>query len=217
MAFQRYGYFFGDFLSYSSGLIYILDVRTHPPVMYTFPPIAPKPEPIDDDSDTDVDVEITPNVNVTPTLPSFIKSSKSNNPSADNNSKLTDEDRSSSSQQQQQSSGYVTLDESRGNAYSPSQQALSRGTSSAKRMSRLPTTTLNIDVRTLNLHLALRTKEILACSESMWEWVEAFQKASKKSIPPLNVPSSWSLDVTRCAILEMTRDDFDQLLSNFTL
>ena len=84
-------------------------------------------------------------------------------------------------------------------------------------MTKLPTTTaLNADLRTLSHHLALRAKEITACSESMWEWVEQFQRESA-TIPNLNVLSNWSLDMARSAILEMTRDDFDNLLNNFTL
>jgi hypothetical protein len=88
-----------------------------------------------------------------------------------------------------------------------------------KQVSRLPTTTtLNVDPKTLNLHLALRVKEIIACSESMWEWVEQFQRESAAtSVPNLKALSNWSLDTTRCAILDMTREDFDLLLNNFTL
>lgn len=190
--------------------------------MYTFPPTAPKPEPAEDDSDSDSDNNNSPNLaSLHPKSPPI----KSNNSVGSHSSKPA-EGRSWLSQQslQQQSSPYVTLDETRGNAYSPSQQAglsvskaREANTLAAKRMSRLPTTALNVDLRTLNLHLQLRAKEILACSESMWEWVEEFQRTSQTSIPPLNAPSNWPSDVIRCAILEMTRDDFDLLLNNFTL
>ncbi|KAF8799001.1 hypothetical protein BYT27DRAFT_7264526 [Phlegmacium glaucopus] len=194
------------------------DVRTHPPLMYTFPPTAPKPELVDDDvdSDSDLDIDGTPNVaNPRPKLSPSIKRGKYKPvaPHGDDKGKLTEKRRLLSLQPQQQQSPSVTLDGTRGNAYSPSQQA----NFATKRMSRLPTTTLNIDLRTLNLHLALRAKEILACSESMWEWVEEFQRTSETSIPRLNGPSSWSMGVTRCAILEMTREDFDHLLNNFTM
>jgi len=197
--------------------------------MYTFPPTAPKPEPADDDvadSDSDLDIDGTANLaGPHPERTLSIKSSKSNNPSAPHSidkGKLAEEHRWLSLQSLQQQSPSVTLDGTRGHAYSPSQQGKNfgvsnRNTPATKRMSRLPTTALNIDLRTLNLHLALRAKEILACSESMWEWVEEFQRTSETSIPRLNGPSNWSMGVTRCAILEMTREDFDHLLNNFTL
>ena len=175
--------------------------------MYTFPPTAPKPEPADDDSDSDIDN--TPNVVNTSPQPPSIKSSDSTLCSDDKEYPLLP----LQSQQQPESFPYVTLDEARGHAFSPFQQA----SLAAKRTSRLPTTTLNIDLRTLNLHLELRAKEILACSESMWEWVEEFQRASATSRPSFSVSGDQSLDMTRCAILEMTRDDFDLLLNNFTL
>ena len=48
-----------------------------------------------------------------------------------------------------------------------------QGDLATKRMSRLPTTTtLNADLSTLKFHLTLRVKEIIACSELMWDWVE---------------------------------------------
>ena len=174
--------------------------------MYTFPPTAPKPEPADNDSDTD-NADDSPRV--LPKRASSIKSSKGV-PHSD------DKEHSWSSLQllqQQQYSPYVPPDGTREPTLSPSQQ----GNLAAKRMSRLPTTTLNADLRTLNLHLAIRAKEIVACSESMWEWVEQFQRESAASVPNLNAPNNWSLDMARCAILEMTREDFDLLLNNFML
>ena len=180
-----------------------LDVRTHPPLMYTFPPTAPKPEPADDDSDSDTDIDSTRDVVSIPL-------SISSNGTCHSDDKELQWSSLQSLRQQQHSSPYVTLDGTRGDAFSPCQQV----NLPAKRMSRLPTTTLNIDLRTLNLHLELRAKEILACSESMWEWVVEFQQASVSS---LDAHSIQSLDMTRCAILEMTRDDFDLLLNNFTM
>lgn len=180
--------------------------------MYTFPPT-----PASDDSDSDSD----PNVaSIRAKQPSI----KLSNPGSEDKGKLGEEHLSLSQKSRQQSFPYVTLDGTRGHAYSPSQQANVVSSKAregsilaAKRMSRLPTTTLNIDMRTLNLHLTLRAKEIVACSESMWEWVVQFQQASKISIQPLNAPGDWSSDMTRSAILEMTRDDFNLLLNNFTL
>ena len=99
-----------------------------------------------------------------------------------------------------------------------------------RRASRLPNTTLNIDLRTLNLHLALRAKEVVACSESMWEWVLEYQENALTQSDGRNrsgsvgaymggdvSASNSSLDLTRNVILEMTRDDFDLLLNNFEM
>jgi hypothetical protein len=174
--------------------------------MYTFPPTAPKTATADDDSD-DSDTDESPKV--LPNRPLSIKSSNGAPHSDDKEHSWL----SLQSLQQQQYSPYATLDGTHGHTFPPSQQ----GNLAAKRMSRLPTTTaLNADLRTLSLHLALRAKEVVACSESMWEWVEQFQQESAMSIPNLNEPN-WSLDPTRCAILEMTREDFDLLLINFTM
>ena len=139
----------------------------------------------------------------------------------------------------QNRSPYVTLDESRTFGYSPAMRAafpvkaIKEGSKlSLKRTSRLPNTTLNIDLRTLNLHLALRAKEVIACSESMWEWVLEYQANALTQRDSRNRPgsiggymvgvdgsarSSSSLDLTRNVILEMTRDDFDLLLNNFEM
>lgn len=135
-------------------------------------------------------------------------------------------------------SPYVTLDESRTFGYSPSRKAafpvkvIKEGSNPGlRRTSRLPNTTLNIDLRTLNLHLALRAKEVIACSESMWEWVLEYQanalvqrdgrnRSASVGTYMMGVDvsaSSSSLDLTRNVILEMTRDDFDLLLNNFEM
>ena len=178
--------------------------------MYTFPPTAPKPEPADDDSDSN-DNDDSPKV--ASILPKRGLSIKSSNGAPHSDDKEHPMSSLQSPPPQQQCSSYVPVDETREHNFSPSQQSNLTG----NRTSTLPTTTLNVDLRTLNLHLALRSKEIIACSESMWEWVEQFQQESETSIPNLNPASNWSLDMTRCAILEMTREDFDLLLNNFTL
>ena len=173
--------------------------------MYTFPPTPPNPE--NNDSETNSDNDKSRMVaNIPPKrLPSMMSSNGT--PHSD------DKDHLWSSLQSLQQQQYPPLDGSRGHTLPPSPQ----GDLATKRMSRLPTTTtLNADLRTINHHLALRAKEVIACSESMWEWVEQFQREST-TIPNLNSLCNWSLDLARCAILEMTRDDFDILLNNFTL
>ncbi|KAF5385672.1 hypothetical protein D9757_005548 [Collybiopsis confluens] len=101
---------------------------------------------------------------------------------------------------------------------------------------RLPNTTMNIDLRSLNLHLALKVTDILACSETMWEWVVEHQERLKKqkrtqetktagrprsrSIDPNHTPRRHkererSVDQTMAVIAELTREDFDDLLRRF--
>jgi hypothetical protein len=95
----------------------------------------------------------------------------------------------------------------------------------------LPNRALNIDLRTLNLHLALRAKEIIACSEPMWEWVEDYQAKNQNNRKPRFRSDSIETallgstlmngrdydDLTKNFISEMTRDDFDQLLNYFQM
>ncbi|KAJ7784467.1 hypothetical protein B0H16DRAFT_298953 [Mycena metata] len=89
---------------------------------------------------------------------------------------------------------------------------------------RLPNATFNIDVRSLNMHLALRTAEIIACAESMWEWVVSYQTSERVrggrpragSLASESVPHSSRIaahnpakDGFKSAVLELTREDFD--------
>lgn len=97
--------------------------------------------------------------------------------------------------------------------------------------SRLPNTTLQVDLRTLNLHLALRTSEILACAEALWEWVLDFQAGKLKqkevgrsrsgsidgSSSTLQPRNGHATDPVKEAIAELSRSDFDALLINFNL
>ncbi|KXN82864.1 hypothetical protein AN958_02138 [Leucoagaricus sp. SymC.cos] len=141
-----------------------------------------------------------------------------------------------------QQSPYVSFDTTRGYAFSPSSNVQRRSVdgkpSGPMRMSKLPNQTLNLDVKTLNMHLYLRTMDILGCSEPMWEWVVQYQSdlAKKTSGPgshtsPLAglikpIQSDASLSSTASAdsrasvmngIAELTRDDFEMLLVNFEL
>ena len=69
----------------------------------------------------------------------------------------------------------------------------------------LPNPALNVDLRSLNLHLALRVKEIVACAVTMWEWVCEFQKRQEIH------------DGEHARILELTRPQFDELVLRFEL
>lgn len=96
---------------------------------------------------------------------------------------------------------------------------------------------MHLDLKALNLHLALRAAELVACSESMWEWILEYQaearsqKASKPTVRPLR---SGTIDVQpresftsssggrssgsiRASILDLTRDDFDSLVNKFDM
>jgi len=114
----------------------------------------------------------------------------------------------------------------------PTKLVKERSKINLKCTTRLPNATMNIDVRTLNLHLALRAKEVIACSEPMWEWVLEYQaeassklaqRDSRKGPIETSMPgvdgsaSNTTLELTKNVILEMTRDDFDSLLNNFEM
>ncbi|ESK90438.1 hypothetical protein Moror_13607 [Moniliophthora roreri MCA 2997] len=95
---------------------------------------------------------------------------------------------------------------------------------------RLPNKTLNVDLRSLNLHLLARVSEILACSESMWEWVVEYQekaentktvkaqRARSKSVGAVQpIIGNRSVvenqeDRQTAALLALTREDFEKLL-----
>lgn len=235
-----------------------VDVRTHPPLLYTFPPLPAKEEEDsseeEDDNPTpqhgsDSEPDIDDARDAVIPMPKHRRSTKTRKPAKRGNSTPTashgdeqlDERRWLSMQTLfQHQSPYVSLDESRGFAYSPSRKGFpakhttrESQSSGLRRVSRLPNPTLNVDIKTLNLHLALRAKEIIACSESMWEWVQEVQADAAKdpskssrfrsgSIEGFMVgahasASSSSLDLTHNAILDMTRDDFDHLLNNFEM
>jgi hypothetical protein len=97
---------------------------------------------------------------------------------------------------------------------------------------RLPNTKFQLDLRTLNLHLAQRTSEILACAEAMWDWVLEYQAEIKRQKKNGRVRASsmgrmssmvqfsqggQALDSTKTTISELTRPEFDGLLTQFNL
>lgn len=220
-------------------------------MLYTFPPLPDKPDLEDDDeaptprhlpSDSETDMDDARDA--VPPKPSKARSTKSakSRKSVNSNNTAHGEDRPELNLEAlyAKQSPYVSLDGSRSLAFSPAMRATFNPVKEGKpppirRMSRLPNPVLNIDLRTLNLHLNMRAKEIIACSESMWEWVLERQAAAEKeaaqggrfrsgsaSIEEYMVgvqatASSSSVNLTQSAILEMTRDDFDHLLNNFEM
>lgn len=111
----------------------------------------------------------------------------------------------------------------------------------AFRVNRLPNRHLDMDLKTLHLHLSIRVTEILACAEAMWTWVVEFQAAEKAKTlrrrdrdrtigqwdaqREREAASTMSLgDVKEEAgrdlkseVLRMSRADFDVLLSYFEM
>ncbi|KAG6890598.1 hypothetical protein C0995_006574 [Termitomyces sp. Mi166 len=142
------------------------------------------------------------------------------------------------------STSSTMLDEPRAFALSPSIKGMSTNIASAiQRGSFLPDTTMHLDVENPNLHLALRAAEIVACSEPMWEWVQKFpaevmarrerettSRTTSRSyrsgsgsiempsrISTASVATSRSPDPFESSILDLTREDFDGLISRFEM
>ncbi|KAG6814225.1 hypothetical protein H0H92_015340 [Tricholoma furcatifolium] len=228
--------------------LYFKDVRTHPPLQYHFPARITRSnssgdvkesqenieeEEYDDDSDDARDA----------ILPSPISRTSKRSP------------RRMSAQSQKEeaayigvksllnhSSPYITLDESRASALSPSIKGMFPDVSSTRlqRAAFLPNTTMHLDLKTLNLHLSLRAAEIIACSETMWECVQALQALKKREresrVPTRNTragsgsvemparKSTTSLlsakepvDANEEAIASLTREEFDGLINKFEM
>ena len=72
---------------------------------------------------------------------------------------------------------------------------------------RPPNLAVDVDLRTLNLHLAVRVKEIVACAEAMWEWVCEFQMRGRER----------EMGGVYAKIMELKREGFDELLVRFEL
>ncbi|KAF4577322.1 hypothetical protein EYR40_009319 [Pleurotus pulmonarius] len=228
--------------------LHFKDVRTHPQLQWAFPPIrAKRGRPLArslayDDSDPDDDgvvkkpTRIAGNPTTIATNPMQrrraatvgsqpLSNSSFQADSADPDGRVTVQSLMNAE------SKYISLDETRRSAYSPSSKSQfsspsrdsrrdpsSAGTRAAAMFSsmhhsRLPNKTLNLDLRSLNLHLAIRTSEVLACAEAMWEWVLEYQSQEKK--PQLLSDSPKSVDVS--ALSDLAREDFDYLLSRFDM
>ena len=278
------------------------DVRTHPPLQYSFPPTPPKLRPKVTEDEHECEEEDHPNhtpelngngghvhAMIQPTRTMSTMSGRSRKslslapPHTDEHGEVREDHRWVSIQELlSQHSPYVALDKSRviglppthlpGNTHAGTKRRTGPPSLSSKKpkdiplvtatTNLLPNRTLNIDLRSLNIHLLLRVREVLACSESMWEWLEEYQ-AILKSAEMLRErngsgavsgsrsaagtaasrirsgsleaalaaatshgsasylagsgESQTSLDMTKTALMEMTREDFDQLLIHFEL
>ncbi|EGN98297.1 hypothetical protein SERLA73DRAFT_169293 [Serpula lacrymans var. lacrymans S7.3] len=97
--------------------------------------------------------------------------------------------------------------------------------------SRLPNAMLEVDLRSLNLHLMMRVKEILACAEAMWEWIVDYQEHLRSGSVTsqraqglgatggdgVSKTDTGGQDPIKAAIAGMTRSDFDDLLIQFEM
>lgn len=266
-------------------------MRTHPPLLYAFPPkpVSAKRDDneertsLDSDDDTDSDDArdaILPRPRARSTKSKESQKSPTRSSHDEGNLEIPDDNRWLSMHGLiRHTSPYIILDDSRLSAFSPSMKAIfatdpqdrnlissvkardptsptleqqtptatisdfrKAAIAASRQKSRLPNTNLNIDLRTLNLHLALRTAEILACSESMWEWVREIQVEHQRkrdlaayaarrtrsgSIEVIQPQRSRSSGVSfgtsdssewfKNTILDLGRDDFDNLLCRFDL
>ncbi|KAK0459813.1 uncharacterized protein EV420DRAFT_1268944, partial [Desarmillaria tabescens] len=221
--------------------MYFRDVRTHPPIMFAFPPLAPKQlqhEERDSHSehehDSDPDEEARNAINPFPARPPPLSTDQRRERWISVQSLL------------HKTSKYVSLDDSKAAGLTPrsakskpTNKVPSSDTSSVPPKknppNRLPNTKLHIDLRTLNLHLAVRTAEILGCSEAMWEWVLEYQHEARRKRRDSDAASkkrSRSVDAIRhlreatveqdpndpkAMIEDMTREEFEALLVRFDM
>ena len=235
----------------------ILDVRSHAPISFAFPPTprrrkkkAPKSTIHDPWSDREDDAEdqtisidddaipeqALENGSVTMGL-SLVQQSKP----------LSRRRASSAEREKELASQYIIVDNARSPAAPRSRPSIRDGKDAtvgnlpgdpptdtkvlnlAKARARiltqantntLPNQTLDFDLRSLHLHLSTRVHETIACSESMWEWVEQEQRLWKSR--QINGVASGRFpgedeDPQMKVIREMTRAEFDTRLSRFEM
>ncbi|KAJ7675733.1 hypothetical protein DFH06DRAFT_977167 [Mycena polygramma] len=232
--------------------LHFKDVRTHPPLQLTFPPPAAAPSSIgdlssEDDSDSDdARNAIVPSPRRRLSVRSSLMGSSLDTPRSATFSELDEHRWVNTRDLVKRESRYITLDDARMSAFSPSTRSSFPAMSppkppsglpgaeppAASGQNRLPNSTFNIDVRSLNMHLALRTAEIIACAESMWEWVVSYQASARagrpragslaSELPPrasrmMSPRPDPETDAFKNAVLELTREDFDGLLVKFEL
>ncbi|KAF5369539.1 hypothetical protein D9758_002781 [Tetrapyrgos nigripes] len=99
---------------------------------------------------------------------------------------------------------------------------------------RMPNNNLNVDVRSLNLHLGVRVGDVLGCTESMWEWVVEYQRKTRRQkttrgegaararsrsidFAPSREPRLSSAERLKNAIMDLTREEYDDLVKRFYL
>ncbi|KAL1686168.1 hypothetical protein GGG16DRAFT_64823 [Schizophyllum commune] len=194
------------------------DVRSHPPLEFSFPPRPPPPaeDSSSDDSLSDSDDE-GPSSRHT-------RGSKSSQPEP----QMEESNRILTTQNiVRHDSQLVTFDESRFTSFSgPQRQNIFRFheglSNSRQRLGRVPSLNMHLDVRCLNLHLALRAAEIRACAEPMWEWVQEYQAKRRalqrsRSRASLAALSDMGQRGPEDEVAMLAREDFDELLARFEM
>lgn len=214
----------------SSLSLYFKDLRTHPAIQFTFPPLPPRKYRVFGKVQARTHPgEVGPKDHV-PSDDELLRYD-------DVVSEVEEKSRFLSMQALlQHESRYVSLDETRPTAFSPaarvnfSQSTRELKMTAIRRGSRLPNGQLHLDLKALNLHLALRVEEVLACAESMWEWVEEQQRIIRNqetnrlmnigglgSRPRTSNDGKTTEENFKDRIAAMRRIEFDELLTNFKL
>ncbi|KAK0210837.1 hypothetical protein DFS33DRAFT_1406259, partial [Desarmillaria ectypa] len=237
--------------------MYFRDVRTHPPIIFAFPSLASKQAQHDErdshsehEHDCDPDEEARNAINPFPARPppppTDQRRGRFVSALGGTYSAFGEERWISVQSLLHKTSKYVSIDDSKTVGLTPrlakskpTNKVPSSDTSSVPPKktppNRLPNTKLHIDLRTLNLHLALRTAEILGCSEAMWEWVLEYQREACRKRQDSDATSkkrSRSVDAIRhlreatvkqdpndpkAMIEDMTREEFEALLVRFDM
>lgn len=93
----------------------------------------------------------------------------------------------------------------------------------------VPVAGIKFDLRSLNMHLSLKVREVLACAEEMWGWVQDYQNKQPLQTPyghsnTLRVHTGGRASSAYCVrrpyhdlLVSMSRSDFDEILSRFEL
>lgn len=191
------------------------DVRSHPPLEFSFPPQPP----LEDESSSD---ESLPDSEDEGQLSQ--RGSHASKSSLDDGTHIL-----TTKNIVRHDTQLVTFDDSRFISFSGAQrQNLFRfnevlpKAAVRQRPGRLPNTYLHLDVRSLNLHLALRAAEVRACAEPMWEWVLEYQ-AKRRAMQRQRSRASLTAfsDIGRHGpddeVAMLAREDFDELLTRFDM
>lgn len=98
----------------------------------------------------------------------------------------------------------------------PPPGALSAASLAAMRATRdiTPLADMTCDLRTLNMHLALRVREILACAEEMWRFVLAYQERYLDADATVRGRARRAFHED---LAQLHRGEFDEMLVRFRL
>ncbi|KAL1742349.1 hypothetical protein HDZ31DRAFT_43460 [Schizophyllum fasciatum] len=194
------------------------DVRSHPPLEFAFPPRPASPVGSDGSSDDSLSEFDNPG-------PSLRGSKAGGHPNSDpqrgDGSGLTAKNIVRHDTQ------LVTFDDSRLISFGGGQNIFRTQESQSipaqrQRLESRANRNLHLDVRTLNLHLALRAAEIRACAEPMWEWVLEYQAKRRalqrsRSRASLAALSDMGRHGPEDEVAMLAREDFDELLARFDM